>query len=549
VKEVRCAIYTRKSCEEGLEQSFNSLDAQREACEAYILSQKHEGWQVIADQYDDGGFSGGNMERPALKRLLEAIATKRVDTVVVYKVDRLTRSLADFARIVESFDSKGVSFVSVTQQFNTTTSMGRLTLNVLLSFAQFEREVTGERIRDKIAASRKKGMWMGGNVPLGYDLQDHQLVINPAEAEQVRQIFEQYLRFDSFHELWQHLERIGIRSKQRTWAKRRSGVGLSRGNLYYLLNNPVYISKVRHKGQVYPGQHPAILSIDLWTKVSEKLKEKRVKRVRSSNLSSGRLLTGLLVDDKDARFSPNYASKKGRRYDYYVCRKEEGIRRLPAIETERIVASALRSLLLNSLDLSKYFAGLDLREMRLLIAAAGHAAEQLSDPTSPEAKRLLKACLRRVVITESDMNIDIDRNTLQQRLLGQSTAAAPDGPTIPLAVPFERKHRGSQVRLVLTNGEPTESVPIPSLARSVALARDWADQIISGRARTLDDLSAISGMDRCYIGKILQCSALSPSAIEAILEGRHAVDLTIEKLTERLDMDWSAQALQRSLTS
>lgn len=544
MKEIRCAIYTRKSCEEGLEQSFNSLDAQREACEAYILSQKHEGWQALTNQYDDGGFSGGNMERPGLKQLLADISAGKIDTVVVYKVDRLTRSLSDFARIVESFDSKGISFVSVTQQFNTTTSMGRLTLNVLLSFAQFEREVTGERIRDKIAASKKKGMWMGGVVPLGYDLKKHKLVINKMEAEQVREIFQQYLRLGSFYELWEHLQRVAIRSKRRTKGRKRGGVVLSRGNLYHLLNNPIYIGKVRHKGQVYPGQHPAILSLDLWTKVSRRLQGNRVKRVTSRNRPSGRLLTGLLVDAHGTSFTPSYASKKGRRYDYYICQAGKSVQRLPAMEIERIVASTVRSLLLNSLDLSRHFAGLDVREMRLLIAAAGHGAEQLSEPTSAEARRLLKACLRRIVITGSGINIDIGKNSLLQRLLSRPETTTPEDAIISLTAPFERKRRGSQVRLVLTDGEQTESEPIPSLARSVALARDWADQIIAGRARTLVDLSAASGMDRCYVGKILQCSALSPSAIEAILQGRHAVDLTIERLTDGLSMDWGVQTLQ-----
>jgi site-specific DNA recombinase len=260
-KRVRCAVYTRKSSEEGLDQSFNSLHAQREACEAYVLSQKNEGWEVITTEYDDGGFSGGNMERPGLKKLLADIAMKRIDTVVVYKVDRLTRSLADFAKIVEQFDGQGVSFVSVTQQFNTTSSMGRLTLNVLLSFAQFEREVTGERIRDKIAASKKKGMWMGGAIPLGYDLQDRLLVINEAEADKVREIYRRYLELGCVSRLQQHLEADGIRSK-----KRLSKIGnvtgdsiFSRGSLYELLQNPLYLGKVRHKDKVYPGQHEAIV--------------------------------------------------------------------------------------------------------------------------------------------------------------------------------------------------------------------------------------------------------------------------------------------------
>ena len=262
---IRCAIYTRKSSEEGLEQSFNSLDAQREACEAYIKSQHHEGWQAIATQYDDGGFSGGNMERPALKQLMADIHAGKVSVVVVYKVDRLTRSLADFAKIVEQFDKSGVSFVSVTQQFNTTTSMGRLTLNVLLSFAQFEREVTGERIRDKIAASKKKGMWMGGTVPLGYTAQDRKLVVNEPEAATVRTIFNEFLRLGSVHRLQQWLRENNIKS--------RSGNHFFRGPLYTILRNPHCLGLIKHKKDSYPGEHQAIIHRETWDKVQALLND------------------------------------------------------------------------------------------------------------------------------------------------------------------------------------------------------------------------------------------------------------------------------------
>jgi site-specific DNA recombinase len=280
MKPSRCAIYTRKSSEEGLDQSFNSLHAQREACEAYILSQRHEGWNALSDEYDDGGFSGGNMERPGLKKLLEDIAAGKIDTVVVYKVDRLTRSLADFAKIVETFDGKGVSFVSVTQQFNTTTSMGRLTLNVLLSFAQFEREVTGERIRDKVAASKKKGMWMGGIVPLGYDHRDRELHVNDAEAEQVRHIFEKYIKLGSVFDLYDYLKDNDYRSKRRTTTTGRNfgGSVLSRGTLYHLLSNPAYIGKTRHGDKLYEGRHQAIIDEKTWQAAAELLAANRVKR-------------------------------------------------------------------------------------------------------------------------------------------------------------------------------------------------------------------------------------------------------------------------------
>src|SRR5467141_3170312 len=269
----RCAIYTRKSSEEGLEQEFNSLQAQSEACEAYIRSQRHEGWASARTRYDDGGFSGGNMERPALQRLLADIQGGRIDIIVVYKVDRLTRSLADFARLVEIFDAQGVSFVSVTQQFNTTSSMGRLTLNVLLSFAQFEREVTGERIRDKIAASKKKGMWMGGNIPLGYDASERTLVINPAEAETVRCIFALYRELGYVRLVKLEADRLGLRTKCSTTRNgtERGGKSFSRGHLYNLLSNPIYTGHIAHKGELHPGQQAALIDDESWSTVRDQL--------------------------------------------------------------------------------------------------------------------------------------------------------------------------------------------------------------------------------------------------------------------------------------
>jgi site-specific DNA recombinase len=288
----RCAVYTRKSSEEGLEQAFNSLDAQREACEAYIKSQAHEGWKLIKTPYDDGGFSGGSMERPALQRLLADLRQGIVDVIVVYKIDRLTRSLADFARIVETLDRQGASFVSITQQFNTTTSMGRLTLNVLLSFAQFEREVTGERIRDKIAASKRKGMWMGGNLPLGYDVQNRQLVINDREAETVRYIFKQYLELGTVSALQTELRRQNIVSK--VWVsssgRKKGGVGYSRGALYYLLRNAIYIGCIVHRGATYDGQHSAILQQELWDQVQAMLTQNRQGKHRSASSGEPYLL-------------------------------------------------------------------------------------------------------------------------------------------------------------------------------------------------------------------------------------------------------------------
>jgi site-specific DNA recombinase len=299
---IRCAIYTRKSSEEGLEQSFNSLDAQREACESFILSQRHEGWKASTTKYDDGGFSGGTMDRPGLKRLMDDIAAGKLNTVVVYKVDRLTRSLADFAKIIEVFDSKQVSFVSVTQQFNTTTSMGRLTLNVLLSFAQFEREVTGERIRDKIAASKQKGMWMGGCVPLGYDLRDRKLYINAEEAQRVREIFKQYLRLGCVSALKDRLDQEPIRSKIRLEkGTQTGGERFFRGALYRILRNHIYIGEIFHKGNAYRGEHEAIIEREQWTKVQQMLDENRQGNRRKARATKTSLLTGILFDQDGNR--------------------------------------------------------------------------------------------------------------------------------------------------------------------------------------------------------------------------------------------------------
>ena len=296
-KRLRCAIYTRKSSDEGLEQEFNSLHAQREACEAFIASQRHEGWHVLSAHYDDGGFSGGTMDRPALQRLLADIGAGKVDVVVVYKIDRLTRSLFDFAKIVEAFDAKGVSFVSVTQQFNTTTSMGRLTLNVLLSFAQFEREVTSERIRDKIAASKQKGMWMGGAVPLGYDAVNRKLRINAEEAKTVRLLFELYLKLGSVRQLQEECQRLGLRTKLRTMldGRRSGGTAFSRGHLYLILSNPIYIGRIPHKGRSYEGEHEAIIDAETWDKVQAQLATNAGRKTGPSQLQAPEPACGAAV--------------------------------------------------------------------------------------------------------------------------------------------------------------------------------------------------------------------------------------------------------------
>ena len=352
-KRLRCAIYTRKSSDEGLDQAFNSLDAQREACMAFIELQKHEGWTVSPALYDDGGFFGGTLERPALQRLLADIEAGRIDVIVVYKVDRLTRALSDFAKLVEVFDRRGVSFVSITQQFNTTTSMGRLTLNVLLSFAQFEREVIGERVRDKIAASKKKGMWMGGMPPLGYDVKDRKLVVNDDEARTVVGVYQRYVALKSVLALKDALEDGGVTSKQRVRpdGTNYGGRKFSRGALYLMLQNRLYRGETTHKGKSYPGEHPAIIDQPLWDKVQAVLAENRIERTSGARAKHPSLLAGLLFDEKGERLTPTHAVKKGTRFRYYVSttllteagRNRSGGRRIPAGNLEGLVMDRFRS--------------------------------------------------------------------------------------------------------------------------------------------------------------------------------------------------------------
>jgi len=342
VRKFRCAVYTRKSSEEGLEQEFNSLDAQREACEAYITSQRSQGWIAVRDHYDDGGVSGGTLERPALKRLLADIEDGLVDVVVVYKIDRLSRSLMDFSKLVEVFDRNDVTFVSVTQSFNTTTSMGRLTLNILLSFAQFEREVTAERIRDKIRASRMKGMWMGGCPPLGYDVKKRKLIINDIEAEHVRWIYARFIEIGSATAMLKELRPRGITTKK--------GATITKGFLYRLLNNRVYIGEAVHKGESYPGEHKAIISQETWDKVHAVLKESPRKRAANTRAQTPALLKGLLYGPDGAGFSPTHTRKAGKRYRYYVSQTvlRHGARscpigRVPANEIETAVMDQIRA--------------------------------------------------------------------------------------------------------------------------------------------------------------------------------------------------------------
>src|SRR6476661_94540 len=351
IRTVRCAIYTRVSTEYGLDQEFNSLDAQYDAASAYIKSQAHAGWTQIRSRYDDGGYSGGSTDRPDLQRLLEDIRARKIDVTVVYKVDRLTRSLADFAKLVELFDAHGVSFVSVTQQFNTTTSMGRLTLNVLLSFAQFEREVTSERIRDKIGASKRKGLWVGGVVPLGYQAKDRKITIVADEARTVRHVFRRYLDLGSPNLLLTDLRRSGVKTKLRPLSNGRTigGIPFTRGSLAAFLRNRFYIGEVRYKGEVFPGEQTAILDRALFEAVQAKLDQQRTNYAKARQLSQP-LLMGRIFDDRGNRMTPSYAVKNAVRYRYYISAvliqgqpdKAAKLNRVPATEIEKLILSAVR---------------------------------------------------------------------------------------------------------------------------------------------------------------------------------------------------------------
>ena len=541
----RCAIYTRKSSEEGLDMSFNSLDAQRAACEAYILSQLHEGWTAIPVMYDDGGFSGGNMERPGLKRLLTAISAGQVDTVVVYKVDRLTRSLADFAKIVETFDSKGVSFVSVTQQFNTTSSMGRLTLNVLLSFAQFEREVTGERIRYKVAASKKKGIWMGGRIPLGYDLGQRELIVNPEEAEQVREIFRLYLRLGSVLDLAEHLRVAGVRSKRRTSRKgvTSGGAVFSRGGLYYLLASPIYLGKIIHKGKVHDGLHEAIVDQETWDATRAMMKSHEPNRKGRPVSGSQRFLQGLLFLPDGRRLRPTHATKGSRRYPYYFAPADKLTSipavRLPAVELERVVLKAVQDFLQDSLAVSEHFSSLQIRETQRLLASTEEKAFRISGITTESSRGIARSLIRRVVIRDSKLTIEIERSSLLEEINPLRGQLGTD--SIRLTAPFEVRRRGREVRLVLKASHSADTNPIPSLIRAVAMARHWRDQILAGEIFELNQLATEWGIERSYAQKILRFAALSPQHITDILNGEHDHGLTFRRATAAVPLNWCLQ--------
>ena len=564
-KKSRCAIYTRKSSDEGLEQAFNSLDAQREACAAFIQSQKHEGWTVLPALYDDGGVSGGTLERPALKRLLADIEAGQIDVIVVYKVDRLTRALSDFAKLVEVFDRRGVSFVSITQQFNTTTSMGRLTLNVLLSFAQFEREVIGERVRDKIAASKKKGMWMGGMPPLGYDVKDRKLVVNDNEARTVVDICRRYLALKSVHALMDELAGAKIRSKRRVRPDGTTygGQKLSRGALYLMLQNRIYRGEVTHKCKSYPGEHPAIIEQPLWDEVQAVLAKNRIERTTGSRTKHPSLLTSLVFDETGERLTPSYSVKKGTRYRYYVStalltgagRNRSSGRRIPAGNLESLVIDRLRSFfanpaaVLDAIDNESHSGS----GQRRLLERARQVGEELGAQAPNEIRTTLMTLLCRVEIKPEEIEIKIFRHRLAALLNEQSidlTVQAQktdrdSDDVVTLTTPAQIKRVGREMRVLVENSD--DQTADPSLLRIIARAHDIQARLNQNAKLTVHDIAREERVSAAYIYNLLRLPWLAPDITTAIVHCRQPRQLnakTLMRQASRLPAVWGEQRTQ-----
>jgi len=555
LKVLKCAIYTRKSSEEGLEQDFNSLHAQRESCEAYIKSQKHEGWMALPVLYDDGGYSGGSIERPALKKLLADIQSRVVDVVVVYKVDRLTRSLADFAKIVEIFDAAGVSFVSVTQQFNTTTSMGRLTLNVLLSFAQFEREVTGERIRDKIAASKQKGMWMGGWVPIGYDRKDRTLVINEDEAKTVRAIFDLFLKLKNVREVQAELARLKLTTKPHpiSTGKILGGLPFSRGHIYRLLSNPLYIGEIAHKEVRHAGQHPGIIDQRIWDAVNALIgSNRREHRVRAK-AGQANLLAGLIYDEAGRPLVSSHTTKNGKRYLYYITSDGSGRKpapvgqaklRIPAADVDALIISALQRFLTDSTGLAKLLRAAQVRSGKLAQAL------QKAEATSQQLEAMSFRC-RLELVTDLIARVDLTRAGLRMtfrisgitRYLGGAEKVdqnAEKHTTVDLPTPLTVQN--GSVKLVLTQpGEKTEDA---SLIAAIARGTCWFEELTSGKASSISSIASRENVTDSYISRLLNLALLSTTIVHQVLDGSPAAtEVARREMTgQRLSALWRKQA-------
>jgi site-specific DNA recombinase len=525
IKPVRCAIYTRVSTDHGLDQEFNSLDAQYEAASAYIKSQAHAGWTVNRSRYDDGGYSGGSTDRPDLQRLLDDIRARKIDVIVVYKVDRLTRSLADFAKLVELFDTHSVSFVSVTQQFNTTTSMGRLTLNVLLSFAQFEREVTSERIRDKIAASKRKGLWVGGTLPLGYEMKEGKIAIVEEEAELVRSIFRRYLELGSANELVRDLKERNIRTKTRllSTGATRGGIPFGRGALYYVLNNHFYIGEVKYKNEILPGEQPPIMDRALFEAVRQKSLAQWSHRtvVRSK---SDHLLTGLVFDDAGYRMIPTHATKAGIRYRYYVS--------TPFLHGEAKTASAGSVSRVPAADI----------EDAVVKSLKEHLAAKQDGSTTSTARLGDRGDLAELVA-----GVVVHPDQLIIRLKSDNADEASDSPddqsfSIPWQKPPSKKSR--QILLPhnasRSDVRPEQFERRARLVSAVARGRRWLDDVVSGRVTTVAELCAREKCSTRQVNMTISLAFLAPNLVKAAVEGRLPRGIGVERLRDP-PTEWSRQ--------
>jgi site-specific DNA recombinase len=523
----RCAIYTRKSSDDGLEQEFNSLDAQREACEAYVTSQRHAGWIALPGMYDDGGLSGGTMERPALQRLLADTRAGKVQIIVVYKVDRLTRSLADFAKIVDVLDAHDASFVSVTQQFNTTTSMGRLTLNMLLSFAQFEREIAGERIRDKIAASKAKGMWMGGNVPLGYDVKDRKLIVNEAEAETVRLIFRRYAELGSVALLKAELDRLEVVSKRRAGAGGvlSGGTRFSRGALYLMLQNRLYRGEVAHKDQIYPGQHDAIIAPELWQIVQEKLAANRGERSLAVGAEAPSLLAGLIADSDGNRMTPTHATKRGRRYRYYASAsllaserpRAQGGMRVPAGDIEGLVRDRLRAFFSSRTDVGDALAPLDLdaHSLDTALRNASALSERWLAAPPIEMRSLVRDIVDQVIVGADWIDVRLSRAKIAAAVRVRVQGAPALDPVLSIAAKLRRAGKGK--RLVIANGATAEvNQGIVELIKEAFSIRN---QLLSGSDDSIEAMSARVGMNSSASLRLSGSPISLPPSFALFLQG------------------------------
>ena len=566
-KKFRCAVYTRKSSEEGLEQVFNSLDAQREACIAYIASQASLGWRLVPEHYDDGGISGGTLERPGIQRLLQQIKDGKIDVIVVYKIDRLTRSLTDFAKLVEVFDGHSVSFVSVTQQFNTTTSMGRLTLNVLLSFAQFEREVTAERIRDKIAASKLKGMWMGGRIPLGYRLEDRKLLIDERSADHVRQLFNRYLDLGSVNELTRE---INAHAKlQATMVTNEAGQGtapwhgkpMSRGHLRHVLSNPLYIGKLRHRDRIHEGEHQGIIAPDVFDKVQDQLAVKVPDGRSRSSIPDIHLLAGLLFDETGDRLAPTHARNHGKRYRYYISSRlrhdADGQKRgwrIPAEELENIVLQQAQEMLQNRPRLAEWLERhAPASEIERGLMAASEMAVALREEAGADGrKQILQTIFQSISLSPTGIRFVIRKRALARQLLsGMGSMSGEQEPhaadesedeTVVIDCPMAIKRRGVESRIVI-NGK-SERNPDPGLIGLIARAHLYLHRLTDGSVSSIAELSNRLNVHRADISRILPLAFLSPAITEAILTGRQPVDLTARTLSRLVDIPpaWADQA-------